>query len=69
MKLTHERKELVAVDGCLDVKVEAVLELALGDLAAQQHIYTYTTTYYTHIIPEITQNTHTRAINRHLAII
>ena len=34
MKLTHERKELVAIDGCLDVKVEAVLELALGDLTA-----------------------------------
>ena len=34
MKLTHEGKELVAVDGCLDVEVEAVFELALGDLTA-----------------------------------
>ena len=34
MKLTHERKELVAVDGCLDIEIEAVLELALGDLTA-----------------------------------
>ena len=34
MKFAHEGKELIAVNGCLDVKVETVLKLALRDLAA-----------------------------------
>ena len=34
MKFTHERKELVAVDGGLNVEIESVFELTLGDLAA-----------------------------------
>ena len=34
MKLAHESEELVAVDGSLDVKIETVFELALGNLTA-----------------------------------
>ena len=34
MKFAHEGEELVAINGCLDVEIEAVLELALGDLTA-----------------------------------
>ena len=32
MKFAHEGKELIAVNGCLDVKVETVLKIALRDL-------------------------------------
>ena len=34
MKLTHERKELVTVDGGLNVEIKAILELTLRDLTA-----------------------------------
>ena len=34
MKFAHEGKELIAVNGCLDVKVETVLKITLRDLAA-----------------------------------
>jgi hypothetical protein len=34
MKLTHEREELVTVYRSFDIEVEAVLELAPGNLAA-----------------------------------
>ena len=34
MELTHKREELVTVYRSFDIEVEAVLELALGNLAA-----------------------------------
>ena len=34
MKLAHKREELFAINGCFNVKVETVLELALGNLTA-----------------------------------
>ena len=34
MKFTHEREELVTINGGLNVKVETVFELALGYLTA-----------------------------------
>ena len=42
MQFTHERKELITVDGSFNVKIETVFKLALGNLTALEFYKVHT---------------------------